>query len=187
MAATPSIVVKKQTLFRGTLRTWSNRYHFNGGTPADNAHWTTFSDAVVNAEKACFASSTTIVETIGYAAGSDVPVFTKVYTTNGTLIAPSTAHQQLEVAALARWNTDQRTTKNHPIYLFSYWHAVWCQTGTNLGKLDTGQQTAMTTYATSWVTGFSDGTLTLNRAGPRGASGTTPLVETYAVTHQFPK
>src|SRR5215471_19260825 len=74
MAATPSIVVKKSTAYKGGTRVWSNRYHFSGGTPANSTAWTNFSDAVVNAEKLALTAQTTIVETIGYAAGSDVGV-----------------------------------------------------------------------------------------------------------------
>ena len=79
MAATPSIKIVKQMDYLGAPRQWSNRYHFNGGTPADGTHWTTLADAVVAAEKAIYKAATdfSIVHAFGYAAGSDVPVFTK--------------------------------------------------------------------------------------------------------------
>jgi len=187
VAPTPSIVVKKSTAYKGLTKVWSNRYHFNGGTPADAAHWTTFSDAVVTAEKAILTTQTTIVGTIGYAAGSDVPVFTKTYSTAGTNSAAGVIVQHLDVAALVRYATDQRTSKNHPIYLFSYWHNVIANNASTPELLQTAQKTAMTTYATSWVTGFSDGSLTLTRAGPNGVTGSTPVVEANCVTHQFPR
>ena len=84
MAATPSIKITKQFTYRGVARHFSNRYHFVGGTPADNAHWTTLSDAIVTAEKVIYTSVVTIVSTTGYAAGSEVPVFSKTYSTAGT-------------------------------------------------------------------------------------------------------
>lgn len=187
MAATPSLKVVKTCPFRGGTRTWSNRYHFNGGTPADSAHWTTFSDAVVTAEKAIFPSEVTIVQTIGYAAGSDVPVFTKNYTTAGTG-SFTTFKQTVQVCAVGRWSTTARTPKNHPVYLFSFWHNVSANDGsTGKDTLLNAQATAMNNYGAAWVSGFTDGTHTYVRAGPNGASGVGFAVATPLSHRDFPR
>jgi len=187
VAATPSIVVQKQMTYRGVPRIWSNRYHFVGGTPADNAHWTTFSDAVVTAEKACLPPSVQIVKTLGYAASNNVPVFSKTYTTNGTL-TPAILYQAGDVAALVRYATTARTSKNHPVYLFNYYHGVFAQTGPPADTLYTTQGTALGTYATTWIgAGFSDGTNSYNRAGPNGATAVGQVVETYLTHRDFPR
>lgn len=186
MAATPSIKVTKSFTYRGVTRRFSNRYHFNGGTPADSAHWTTLSDAVVTAEKAIFGSAIQIVQTTGYAAGSDVPVFTKNYTTNGTL---ATSGQQApgDVAALVRYSTTARTTKNHPIYLFNYYHGAWVAAG-GTDTLLAAQSSAMATYGGSWVSpGFSDGTNSYVRAGPNGATAVGVIVESYVTHRDLPR
>ena len=60
MAATPSIKVIKSFQYKGATRSFSNRYHFSGGTPSDATHWATLSDNVVAAEKALYAAHTTI-------------------------------------------------------------------------------------------------------------------------------
>lgn len=176
MAATPSVKIVKTSAYKGGIKTWSNRYHFNGGTPADTAHWNTLFDNIVNAEKAIHLGGTTITEAIGYAAGSDVPVATKTYTTAGTLTSTGIA-VPLVICALIRWATTARTSKNHPVYLFSYVHGCARDNSSgDLEKLSPDQKTAIETFATSWISGFSDGTNTLVRAGPNGATGTARFV-----------
>lgn len=188
MAATPSIKVIKLFAFKGGTRQWSNRYHFNGGTPADATHWHTLMDAVTTAEKAILPSDTTIVEAVGYAAGSDVPVATKTYSLAGTVsVAGGFYRAPGEVAALIRYSTNARTTKNHPIYLFNYVHGCYItEPSADYDLLHTSQKTAMTTYAGAWITGFSDGSITAVRASPNGAAATGAIVEEYVTHRDFP-
>lgn len=188
MAATPSLKVIKSFAFKGGTRQYSNRYHFLGGTPADATHWHTLMDAVVLVEKTTISSGTTIVEAVGYAAGSDVPVATKTYSTAGTL-TPVSGYNQApgEVAALLRFSTNARTTKNHPIYCFNYFHNVFLHSPTtDADVLDANQKTAITTFGTDWVSGFSDGTITATRASPNGAACTGAIVEQYVTHRDFP-
>lgn len=187
MAATPSIKVVKQFTYRGVVRHFSNRYHFNGGTPADNAHWTTLSDAIVTAEKAIYSASESIVQTFGYAAGSDVPVFTKTYATAGTFVVGTSNPGPGDSAALIRYSTAARTPKNHPVYLFNYYHAPRI-TDTASDNLYPAYLTALGTYAGVWVgAGFSDGTTSYNRAGPNGATATGHSEPIYVTHRDLPR
>jgi hypothetical protein len=74
-----------------------------------------------------------------------------------------------DCAAVIRYSTTQRSVKNHPIYLFNYYHDVCHTDGDPTETIMSAQVTAYNAYGTAWLTGFSDGTNTRIRSGPRGA------------------
>jgi hypothetical protein len=188
VATAPSVSVVKSFLFKGGTRLFSNRYHFSGGTPADAAHWHTLMDAVTTAEKAALYANSTIVEAIGYAAGSEVPVASKVYALAGTHTGTGGNEAPGEAAALVRYSTAERTTKNHPIYLFNYYHNALLTTSGASGqdKLLASQAASFLTYANAWITGFSDGTNTYHRCGPNSQLALGAIVEEWLTHRDFP-
>lgn len=181
MASTASIKVVKTILYRGALKTWSNRYHFTSGVPADNTKWTTFSDAITAAEKLIYGAGSntcTIIGTYGYGPGSDVPVFSKTYSLAGTLANSTRPLAPGDAAVLVRFSTADRSTKNHAIYLFNYFHGALTTALATPDAVAPEQVTAMGVYASAWASGFSDGAVTHVRASPNGHVATGYLVDT---------
>ncbi len=191
MAATASVRIVKNFNYRGVVRTFSNRYHIGTAYPADSTHWTTLCDAIVTAEKAIYQSlstgGATIIEAVGYAPGSEVPVFTKTYATTGTGTFATYTLTPGDVAACVRYSTPDRSTKNHPVYCFNYYHAVGAQvSSTAADALNTAQSSAIATYAAAWITGFSDGAVTYHRSRPTGDLCTGSIVKPLLTHRDLP-
>jgi hypothetical protein len=188
MAAQPSFKLVKQFTFRGgSGKQWTNRYHFGPDTPTTDAEWDALTDAVVTGEKACLPSYVTIVGSVCYAAGSDLPVHSKTYSTAGTLALGTTIPTPGEAAALIRYSTTARTTKNHPVYLFNYYHGVRLDQPGDNDTVAAAQRTAMGTYATNWVSGGWVAGKSYKRRGPNGATAVGSLVETLVTHRDFPR
>jgi hypothetical protein len=174
--------------YRGSPQEFSNRYHFSGGTPADDAHWTTLADAVVADEAPIYQSGVEIVKAFGYAAGSDVPVFAKTtYTTAGTGSFFGSTLCPGDCAALIRYTTPALSVRRHAIYLFNYYHGVMRDLAGDADDLNGPQKTALEEYADDWLAGFSDGTNTYVRAGPNGVTATARTVKPEITHRDFPR
>jgi len=171
-----SIVIKKQFTYRGSDRFFTNRYHFEGDVPTDNDAWTSFANAIVTAEKAIFDSTVTIVEASGYDAGTATSsnphgdaVFTKTYSTAGTgSFSADGRRSPGDAAALVRYSTPARSSRNHPVYLMNYYHGVYQLSG-DADTISTLQKAALQTYAEDWIDGFVADGSARERCGPRGA------------------
>lgn len=140
----------------------------------------------MNAEKAVYqtGAGVSIVQTLGYDAGSDVAVYSKSYATAATGSLAPYAVTPGDAAALVRYSTAQRSVKNHPIYLFNYYHGALSNSGAP-DDLATTQKAAFGVLAAAWVAGFSDGSVTHHRCGPQGHVATGYLVDPFVRHRDF--
>lgn len=177
--------ITKSLSWRGSARLWTNQYHLTNGAPTTTGQWNALFDAIVAAEKTCLFPTTTIVQADGYPASSAIPAATKTYTTVGTLTSAGYI-QERQVAALVRYVTAAKTKRNHPIYLFNYYHGI-SATADTTGEVYSTVLSALNAYATSWLAGFSDGVTTHARAGPNGAAAVSGACQLYLTHRDFPR
>lgn len=131
MPDTPSLVIAKSFSYRGAPETWTNKYHFSGTTPANQAGWLTLLRAVWDVERSFLGNDVTLVGGTGYAAGNEAAVamfdvnnIGGTTATNKGLANVSSQAIPGDVAVWMRWATDKRNSKNKPIYLRKYFHGV---------------------------------------------------------------
>jgi hypothetical protein len=188
-----SLVVIKEFTYRGGTRTFSNRYHFEGDLPSDDAAWIELADAVVTAEKPIYADDVTIVQALGYDAGSASSsnphgdsVFSKAYTTAGTGDFSTDGRRATgDSCVLLRYSTPARSSRNHPVYLFNYFHGAWQLTSV-ADSVSAVQISHVETYAEDWIDGFVCEGSPRERCGPRGAVATGRRVDPFVRHRDFP-
>lgn len=186
MAVTkPSVRIIKSFDYRGSARQWSNRYFFSGGIPADNAAWDLLFDALVAAERGNYPSVVTVTDAHGYLAPSDVAVASKAYSFAGTL-GGSGVRTPGDCAAVLRQATTKRSTKNHPVYCFSYFHCAM-RSAASQDVLDSTQVSALSAFGNMWVAGITASGLgfTAKRCTPDGALVTGALAEPFVGHRDF--
>lgn len=183
--AQPSIRVIFTSPYKGGTRTWSQRYFFTGGnfTAPQFAALVAVLEATL---KTLVTSVTHITEYIGYDIGSDVPVRTSTVSVAGTYSPSTNPQMPLEVCALVKLTTTQRSTKNHPIYGFKYFHDVQSDGVSDREKLRTGYKGNLQSDMDAFIAGMSDGSSTRHWCDAKGAVFQAAIVSAELTHRDFP-
>lgn len=182
-----SVKISKSFSYEGGTKVWSNRYFFSGSSPT-NTQFQNLTDALKALEQPCYTSAVSFVDAVGYFAGSDVPVWSNGMSGNGNL-TPATGRIRCpgDCVGVVRFATDQRTTKNHPIYLFKYYHGVWAQQNSQPDNVGDDFYAAYDALGAALVSGTSDGTTTRDLVGPRGATAQDHTITAWVRHRDFPR
>jgi hypothetical protein len=182
----PSIKVTVSSPRKGGSVNWSNRWFFTGGA-LTLAQFNALR-ALLEAEyKLILPATSTIVEYTQYDPGSDVPVRTASVSVAGTLPLTGGNKCPSDATSMLRFSTSQRTSKNHPIYLFKYFHACLSDSSTNGDFLQSTLSSRLDSFGNDVVAGFNDGTSVRNVTGPYGAVAIGHLNDGYVNHRDFPK
>lgn len=172
--------------YRGGTKQWSQLWHFTGPDWASSGQFNTLVDALVAQIQGLIPSDSSIEEAIGYNSGSSVPVYTYTHTWTGTSTATSSNRGALEDCALVKFTTTQRSSKNHPIYLFKWFRPAYNAGSGAWETLLSGLKSNIASNMNTILAGLSDGTNTRQYCGPFGAVAQTRVVEDYVHTREFP-
>lgn len=164
----PSIKVQYTVPRRGGIVETSNRYFFTG-TNLTTGQFNALVALLQSEYELILPTDCNIVGYVQYDSGSQVPVHSTSVSVAGTLVLTGRTRASSDSCAMARFSTSQRTSKNHPIYLFKYWHGTVQANGAAVDEIDPTQLTRYRSFATDIVSGFSDGTTTRHVTGPYGA------------------
>lgn len=190
MATPPTRVgVKAEYTFswRGNTKQWGQLYHFDGPTSwADQTHFDTFATNLWNSVKVSLPARVTCTTMTAYNAGSFLPVYTHAISANGGYTDTTNPQASGEMCMLWRFTTDQRTSKNHPIYLFKWWHGMQTDGATSPDTLRGGIHSTASSPVADLIAGYSDGTNTRIYCGPRGAVAQAGTVNTLLYAREFP-
>ncbi len=184
----PSIKVLYDTPYRGGTQRWSTRLHFSGNLNPSNAEFEALYQNLDNYLPYLVSSRSSLKGFVAYHPGSEVPVHTFDETVTGLLTTAATDRVcPGDCAALIRYSTAARTTKNHPIYLFNYFHDVWHKENQADNVCDEWKSVAALFAAHLTNGGWTDGSNELYRSGPYGATANGYYIEPLVTHRDFPR
>lgn len=84
--------------------------------------------------------------------------------------------------------TTQKSSKNHTVYVFSYFHgAMYATAGGDPDALWSTQLNAMNTYFSTWQTGIAVGARQYKRTTPSGHLTTGHVTDAHIGHRDFPR
>lgn len=185
MPDTPSIVLVKSMSYRDKYEEFSNRYHFSGPTPADDAAWSTLALDIFAKEGLALTHDVHLVRAYGYKAGTEHSIAQIDYAAPGPPpaggFAPALAEnlQAGDAAATIRWETGELNSRGKKIYCRKYFHVVYRKAATT-DMLDEVQAAFFLSFAEKMI----DGSLPngVKYCGPQGAVLSNPYVDPWLTT-----
>lgn len=169
---------------RGGVQDWSTSFHLDTAVP-DLTTFEDLADILAGWNDMWYPE----VELVGidyYPAGTNVATHTKAYSVAGSGTPGTTQKATSDSVALVRWSTTQRSSKNHPIYLYNYIHGVRKDLDADGDVLQSGQRSRIASRMGQLVSGVTANSVTFHRAGPNGAVAQDVQVEEYITHRDFP-
>lgn len=173
--------------YRGNTVIWSNRWFFDKTALPSDSDKDGITTQIFNQEQIQYSSAVTFIDGIWRAVGSEVPVHTSPLSGTGTMATTGRSQCPGDCAALLRFSTTQRTSKNHPIYLFKYFHDVFYDTGSSVDSVAALQLGRIAALGNLMVAGITQGSIVYKAAGPRGAVAQGALAEPLITHRDFPR
>lgn len=182
-ATRPSITVLATVAYKGETRAHGNRYYFDGILEPTNAEFQQLWDAFKDYQLGTLPASEQVTSVIGKHPGSEVPVWTISPAAPGTLVETGMDRCPGDCAAYIRFTTDQRSAKNHPIYLGNFIKPVYKAPGGPPDDIVTHDFSQIASLAANWLEGFTIGSTLCQRCGPYGAVAQSYVVKPH-ITHR---
>jgi hypothetical protein len=152
------MVVVQSFTYRDEAEEFSNKYHFAGPAPGDDASWKALADALIGHLRPMFTPVVTFVRAYGYNDGDHPSVWGHDYTIPGPPLAGNwggDAQAQKpagDQAAFIRWPTTKRNSRGKIVYARKYFHDMYVGL-TTPDRVSASQYALMQTFANACIDG----------------------------------
>lgn len=183
----PGVTVGFSFPYRNAIEEWSQRYHFVGDPPADQAGWESLYDDLASLLAPCLTDDTWVITGYGYEDTDNDSVATMVRLRGGSgtqgELTPLTGAQLApgDAAAWVRWDTGRDNTNGRNIYLRKYFHGVYTHVASDDGdNIDENQVDALAAFgsAVAGASGDWPGIAGPDHAAPTGGIAVSPFITT---------
>jgi hypothetical protein len=181
----PAIVMVQSFSYRDQPEEFSNKYHFAGPAPGDDASWLALANSLRTALTPCFTSGVTFHRAYGYTDGDNPSVWGHDWEIPGpppvgSMPTPSDGYQPPgDTAAFIRWPTAKRNSRGKMVYARKYFHSVYGLSGDH-DHVSYTQAVLLDAFAAKCIDGSISSVfhLCLPDGTPAQSGGTQPWLTT---------